>query len=877
MSTHIINFPGADIHTTTITSVSNVSVGENLDVASNLTVSGNTAVSQELSVSGNVEVGTANLFVDTTTGNVGVGVAHPTSRFEVAGADGLQEYPPKAMTGAETYMEGHGVFRVSQSSDVTNNGVGGAQAWKVFDDINDATNDNYWNPNHTSTDHQYGGTDGIYTGINTFQANSDSSPVGGEWMKIEFPHKFKLNNLVVQGRYNYTSAPGGGEQNPTGFRIIGSNDDANWYILKTVTNQTGSQYPGTTNTIPDYHPPYKYYVFHVTHNAGSIAMSVGGLQFFGTPAPSSLEDGHLTLGKALTLPRVSGHPAGAETPRVESLVVHYDTTVDSVVSGSTVVDVSGNGINGTLTNGAAYSSTDRAFTFDGVNDRIIATLNNPSGAWVHSISLWVKPSTLGEIAFTIGADNGNPASTTIGVHINGTYFNYYFYANDKVFTYNVSVNQLYHIVMTYDGGSTISSRRMWVNGTELTTYTTGGTIGALNLGANAPLYIGYRKAGIQPFDGSISNFKLWNVALTAEEVAMEYALGRTGKSLNLTDTSLCLGGTVPRAQLDVRGSIAVDGIVGNSTTGGLVIPSGTTAQLPTVASVGMIRFNTNLVKLQIYNGTTWFTLGGVNATGGTITVSGGYQIHTFTTSGTFTVYSSGDVEYLVVAGGGGGGGRAGGGGGAGGMSTGSSAIQSGTYTITVGAGGGGGGTGGGYGTDGSTSSLGTLVITAGGGGGASDGVGGSVPGSGRNGGSGGGGRYGGQGGAGISGQGKNGGGSSGSNTYNNGGGGGAGAVGGSGTTTAIGNGGVGLSSSISGTATYYAGGGGGGSHNPWPGSRGTGGLGGGGDGGINNTSQNGGNGTDGLGGGGGAGSTTSGNGGTGGTGGDGVVIIRYLL
>jgi hypothetical protein len=32
-------------------------------------------------------------------GNLGVGVTNPTSRFEVAGADGLQEYPPKAMTG----------------------------------------------------------------------------------------------------------------------------------------------------------------------------------------------------------------------------------------------------------------------------------------------------------------------------------------------------------------------------------------------------------------------------------------------------------------------------------------------------------------------------------------------------------------------------------------------------------------------------------------------------------------------------------------------------------------------------------------------------------------------------------------------------------
>jgi hypothetical protein len=265
------------------------------------------------------------------------------------------------------------------------------------------------------------------------------------------------------------------------------------------------------------------------------------------------------LGKALTLPRVSGHPAGAETPRAESLVVHYDTTVDSVVSGTTVVDVSGNGINGTLTNGAAYSSTDRAFTFDGTNDRITATLNNPSGAWVHSISFWMKPSAISRVAFTIGADNANPTSTTIGFGVDGTFLNYYFYSNDKLFTYTPSVNQLYHIVMTYDGGSTISSRRMWVNGTELTTYTTGGTIGALNLGANAPLYIGFRKYGNQPFDGQISNFKVWGgVALTAEEVAAEYALGRTGKSLNLTDTALCLGGTVPRAQLDVRGGAMID-------------------------------------------------------------------------------------------------------------------------------------------------------------------------------------------------------------------------------------------------------------------------------------------------------------------------------
>jgi len=46
------------------------------------------------------------------------------------------------------------------------------------------------------------------------------------------------------------------------------------------------------------------------------------------------------------------------------------------------------------------------------------------------------------------------------------------------------------------------------------------------------------------------------------------------------------------------------------------------------------------------------TATGITATGGTITYSGGYTIHTFTTSGTFTVTSgSGDVDVFLVGGG----------------------------------------------------------------------------------------------------------------------------------------------------------------------------------------------------------------------------------
>jgi hypothetical protein len=149
----------------------------------------------------------------------------------------------------------------------------------------------------------------------------------------------------------------------------------------------------------------------------------------------------------------------------------------------------------------------------------------------------------------------------IGFLYNGTAIGYYFYGNDFYSTYTLE-DKWYHITLTYDG----NERNVYINGGQNRFSTTTGG-GQLNLGGNDGMRIGTNQASSAPMTGSISNFKLWGgVALTAEEVAMEYALGRTGKSLNLTDTSLCLGGTVPRAQLDVRGGALVGGNVGIGTT-----------------------------------------------------------------------------------------------------------------------------------------------------------------------------------------------------------------------------------------------------------------------------------------------------------------------
>ena len=77
-----------------------------------------------------------------------------------------------------------------------------------------------------------------------------------------------------------------------------------------------------------------------------------------------------------------------------------------------------------------------------------------------------------------------------------------------------------------------------------------------------------------------------------------------------------------------------------------------------------------------------------SALGGTVTTDGSDNIHTFTSSGTFTVAGSKTMQILIVAGGGGGGSHRGGGGGAGGLIYESAqVVGGGTFNITVGDGG----------------------------------------------------------------------------------------------------------------------------------------------------------------------------------------------
>ena len=323
---------------------------------------------------------------------------------------------------------------------------------------------------------------------------------------------------------------------------------------------------------------------------------------------------------------------------------------------------------------------------------------------------------------------------------------------------------------------------------------------------------------------------------------------------------------------------------------------------PSNPEIGDTYYNTSDNQVYTWTGNAWDPLSNkFSASGGTENTYNNYKSHTFTSSGTFTADNVGTIEYMIVAGGGGGG-SLGGGGGAGGCIIGSTTVNPGNYTITVGGGGGNGGPGSTGSTGGNSSAIG---ITALGGGGGGSHQGGGTSTSATSGGSGGGGsdnsgNYGR--GTGTSGQGNNGG--QGTNVFSDSlrGGGGGGGKGQAGKDFNVlvngnyGNGGDGIQNDyINGTSYWFAGGGGKSAYGDTNNHAGDGGQGGGGGGSSTNGTggnggsggvgyNNGGNGTTqistspgGSGGastGGGAGANAwSASGGA--AGGGGIVVIRY--
>ena len=216
-----------------------------------------------------------------------------------------------------------------------------------------------------------------------------------------------------------------------------------------------------------------------------------------------------------------------------------------------------------------------------------------------------------------------------------------------------------------------------------------------------------------------------NLNLDSRTSNINITSSNTGGSLSLTSPTITLTGS---SAINLTGNASI--------SGNLNMTDGTISNVATISA-------TSLSNMTIQNNENFIFFPAADtaeATGGTVTQSGGRTFHTFTADGTFTLNASvGTVEVMVIGGGGGGGAVSGGGGGAGNMIIVTSALTVGSYTVTVGPGGAGGtvSTNGGSGTQSRFTATGIDIRGLGGGGGSTEGVAGGGNGGGGGGGSGG--------------------------------------------------------------------------------------------------------------------------------------------
>jgi hypothetical protein len=193
-------------------------------------------------------------------------------------------------------------------------------------------------------------------------------------------------------------------------------------------------------------------------------------------------------------------------------------------------DMSGNGNDGTLTNGAAigYTSGGGAMVFDGTNDyvNIPSFANQPSSqitceAWINPTEP-VSTGTVrgGVISATntmyLGIFNSADGGSTHSLHWANTTNSSRPYSADG----NIPNNTWSHIVGTWDG----TTSRAYINSIQVWSSAQSGTISSATYVVGT--YGGGLTDGVHNFQGQIAVARIYNRGLSTTEILQNYNNGR---------------------------------------------------------------------------------------------------------------------------------------------------------------------------------------------------------------------------------------------------------------------------------------------------------------------------------------------------------------
>jgi len=470
----------------------------------------------------------------------------------------LIKYPRVALTGGPSGLNSgytQDGYTVQVSSEFSTSSI--YHATYVFDD-------EFFVNSWISAENTYNsdGTAATATSPDTFQS------INGSWIGIQLPDKIRLEYFIIRNRDSNSL------RNPdTGILWAKNTTDSTWYRVYDFSSLNTSSL--ATNTVHvNQTIAYDEYRLQITkmepYTVGSPAVSIGAWELFGVPEYDPDAAGVDV--------KVTSYP---NVPNTDWLEVYYDAK--DLVDGSvtSVDDLTPSGTNDGTANGGVTVS-DGAFVLDGTNDYITTPALGFSGDQVHSVSLWFwsdKPQSdmttehgLYGIGRTVNPLNGtNSARSGLSFWDPATYSPgplRYWHSDSSGKNFKdvrIVENTWNHVIVVYPGGGAFNIR-IWLNGVEQQGVPPGSTNNDFAWDTSDHIIIGdwYTGTGTvkgqSPWDGKIANFRLFNRALSQDEIYQLYAyqkeyFGHGDLSMTLKAGRLGIGTSEPRAALDVRGDV----------------------------------------------------------------------------------------------------------------------------------------------------------------------------------------------------------------------------------------------------------------------------------------------------------------------------------
>jgi len=204
-----------------------------------------------------------------------------TQKFSGLNSSGVLSFPPAAMTNYSTTLNagyGQGVYVASASSEYGSPNFAYTGFSKAIT--------NGWSP----ANGQYSGTPGTYQYSNV-TVDVTGSSYAGEWLQIQMPSSISLSNYAITNG----NATG---NSPYKWRLFGSRDGVNWYLIDSQSNISWSAL-GTKTFAVAAAQAFTYLRLSVNQVQGGSGANpvIGDITYNGTiEGPNVTADGRLGVG-----------------------------------------------------------------------------------------------------------------------------------------------------------------------------------------------------------------------------------------------------------------------------------------------------------------------------------------------------------------------------------------------------------------------------------------------------------------------------------------------------------------------------------------------------------------------------------------------------